>query len=135
MLKKVNTFGIIVVFLTLFSCSIRLVDFTVISSKNHSIEFKLEEGVATKGSSMGVFHFGADIKDAMDKALDNAGPQYDVIVNGVIRTKSYYFYGGYVVEGTAVNSKKLLSQLGKNGFEEWEKRNNILKENTAVSQK
>lgn len=103
----------------LSSCSARLVDFTVISSKNHSIKFNLDEGKATIGKSMRVFALGVNIKDAMDQALENAGPQYDVLVNGVVRSKSYPFYGGFEVEGTAVNSRKLIAQLGKDGYQKW----------------
>ena len=103
----------------LSNCSARLVDFTVISSKNHSIKFNLDEGKVTKGKSMGIFALGVNIKDAMDQALENAGPQYDVLVNGVVRSKSYPFYGGFEVEGTAVNSRKLIAQLGMDGYKKW----------------
>lgn len=116
---------IIIASIVLSSCSQRLVDFTVISSKNHSINFDLDQGKATSGQSMGVFSMGSNIKDAMDKALENAGPQYDIIVNGVVRAKTYFFYGGYVVDGTAVSSKKLIANLGQDGFEKWKAENNV----------
>ena len=117
---KIKSLFILSLAVVLFSnCSARLVDFTVISSKNHSIKFNLDEGKATKGKSMGVFAIGANIKDAMDKALENAGVQYDVLVNGVVRSKSYPFYGGFEVEGTAVNSRKLIAQLGQDGYKKW----------------
>jgi hypothetical protein len=118
-MKTKNLFMLALAVILLSSCSARLVDFTVISSKNHSIKFNLDEGKVTKGKSMGVFALGVNIKDAMDQALENAGPQYDVLVNGVVRSKSYPFYGGFEVEGTAVNSRKLIAQLGKEGYEKW----------------
>jgi len=118
-MKTKNLCMLALAVMLLSSCSARLVDFTVISSKNHSIKFNLEEGKVTKGKSMGVFAIGADIKDAMDEALENAGPQYDILVNGVVRSKSYYFYGGFEVEGTAVNSRKLIAKLGEDGYEKW----------------
>ena len=101
------------------SCSQRLVDFTIISSKNHSINFNTANGKVTKGFSMGVLMIGVNIKDAMDEALEKAGSQYDILINGVVRSKTYPFYGGFEVEGTAVNSRKLISKLGKEGFEKW----------------
>ncbi|WP_298762569.1 hypothetical protein [uncultured Polaribacter sp.] len=118
-MKTKNLFVLALAVILLSSCSARLVDFTVISSKNHSIKFNLDEGKVTKGKSMGVLGFGVNIKDAMDQALENAGPQYDVLVNGVVRSKSYYFYGGFEVEGTAVNSRKLIAKLGQKGYENW----------------
>ncbi len=118
-MKIKNLFILSLTILLLSSCSARLVDFTVISSKNHSIKFNLDEGKATKGKSMGFLALGANIKDAMDEALENAGPQYDVLVNGVVRSKSYPFYGGFEVEGTAVNSRKLIAQLGMEGYKKW----------------
>lgn len=118
-MKTKNLFMLAMAVILLSSCSARLVDFTVISSKNHSIKFNLDEGKITKGKSMGVLGFGVNIKDAMDEALENAGPQYDVLVNGVVRSKSYYVYGGFEVEGTAVNSRKLIAKLGQEGYENW----------------
>lgn len=118
-MKIKNLFALAIAALLLSSCSARLVDFTVISSKNHSIKFNLDEGKATSGKSMGFLSLGVNIKDAMDEALENAGPQYDVLVNGVVRAKSYPFYGGFEVEGTAVNSRKLIAQLGKEGYKNW----------------
>ena len=118
-MKPRNLLMLALAVIFLSSCSARLVDFTVISSKNHSIKFNMDEGKVTKGKSMGVFAIGANIKDAMDQTLENAGPQYDVLVNGVVRSKSYPFYGGFEVEGTAVNSRKLIAQLGKEGYEKW----------------
>tara|TARA_R110001583_G_scaffold43654_2_gene138820 strand:- start:319 stop:732 length:414 start_codon:yes stop_codon:yes gene_type:complete len=115
----------LIIALTLSSCSQRLVDFTVISSKNHAINFDLEQGKATSGKSMGVFALGTNIKDAMDEAIVNAGPQFDILINGVVRAKSYVFYGGFVVEGTAVSSKKLIANLGEEGFEKWKLENNV----------
>lgn len=118
-MKTKNLFILLLAGILFSNCSVRLVDFTVISSKNHSINFSLENGKITKGKSMGIFGFGTNIKDAMDKALENAGTQYDVLVNGVVRSKSYYFYGGFEVEGTAVNSRKLIAQLGEDGYKKW----------------
>lgn len=116
----------------LSSCSARLVDFTVISSKNHSIKFNMEDGKITKGASLGVFGLGTNIKDAMDKALENAGTQYDVLVNGVVRSKSYFFYGGFEVEGTAVNSRKLIAQLGQEGYKKWISQQVVFNPNTQT---
>ena len=118
-MKIKNLFILSLTLLALSSCSVRLVDFTVISSKNHSINFNTSQGKATTGKSMGVFAFGVDIKDAIDDALANAGAEYDVLINGVVRSKSYIFYGGFEVEGVAVNSRKLIAKLGQKGYESW----------------
>ncbi|MGJ8743590.1 hypothetical protein [Polaribacter sp.] len=118
-MKIKNLFILTLLTLVLSSCSARLVDFTIISSKNHSVNFNLENGVVTKGKSMGFLALGTNIKDAMDKALENAGPQYDVLVNGVVRSENYFFYGGFEVEGTAVNSRKLIAELGQEGYKNW----------------
>lgn len=107
------------------SCSIRLVDFTIISSKNHSIDFDKSQGVRVEGSSNGLFGMGASIKDAMDKALESAGPQYDILVDGVVRVNDYVFVSGFKVEGTALSSQKLRVQLGPVGFESWCMANNV----------
>jgi len=130
---KPTILAVLIAVLTLSSCSQRLVDFTVISSKNHAINFDLEQGKATTGKSMGVFALGTNIKDAMDAAIVAAGPQYDILINGVVRSKSYVFYGGFIVEGTAVSSRKLIASLGLEGFEKWKKENNVFVPNEDVA--
>lgn len=115
-----------VCFALIFSgCSQRLVDFTVISSKNHSLNLDRSQGKQVKGVSNGVFGIGTSIKDAMDNALQSAGPDYDLLVDGVVRMNNYYFVAGYTVTGTAVSSSKMKGLLGEEGFEEWCSSNNI----------
>jgi hypothetical protein len=116
---------------TLSSCSQRLIDFTVISSKNVALRIDKSQGKAVKARSMGVFGFGISIKDAMDKALQSAGPDYDLLIDGVVRSKVYPFYAGYIVEGTAVSTSKLKAELGEAGFREWSKNHNILNTNNT----
>ena len=107
------------------SCSTRLVDFTVISSKNHSLQIDKSIGIPVKGTSLGFLRIGVSIKDAMDNALQKAGPEYDLLIDGVVRFEDYFLLGGYSVEGMAVNSAKLKKQMGEKGFNEWIERENI----------
>lgn len=112
--------------LVLFSsCSYRLVDFTVISSKNHELRIDKSIGVRVSGSSNGFLGLGASIKDAMDKALQSAGPEYDLLIDGVVRVNDFILITGYKVEGTAISSKKLKAMLGEEGFELWCKENKL----------
>lgn len=87
------------------SCSQRLIDFTVISSKNTG--FTAEDAKRTEGKSMKILALGVNIKDAIDDALQNAGRGYDMLIDGVVRAKQYPFYGGYIVEGSAVKSSEM----------------------------
>ena len=116
---------------TFSSCSERLVDFTVISTKNVSLKINKGQGKQVKGSDFGPFGIGANIKDAMDKALQSAGPDYDLLVDGVVRVHVYPFVSGYKVEGIAVSTNKMQSALGKEGFDEWCKAHNIMNPNTV----
>lgn len=124
-MKKLVTTSLILLLLTSCSSTTRLVDFTVISSKNHSIKFDLSEGKQTKGESIHFWGSGANIKDAMDEALQNAGPQYDVLVNGVVREVVKLFSAGYEVEGVAINSRELIALYGNEGYEKWLARQTI----------
>lgn len=128
----VKFLSIALVAITLMSsCSNRLIDFTVISSKNVSLKIDKSQGKHVEGSSMGFLGLGISIKDAMDKALSSAGADYDLIVDGVVRENDYVLMLGYTVEGTAISSSKLKAQLGEKGFEDFCKANNILDPNTA----
>ena len=101
------------------SCSQRIIDFTVISSKNHDLGFDKSKGMMVKGKSMGFFGIGANVKAAVDDALEQAGPSYDILIDGKLSTMVYPFYSGYVTEGIAVQSGKMRSELGEEGFEKW----------------
>ena len=123
---------IAIAIMTLTSCSFRLVDFTVISSKNVSLDIDMAQGVKTEGKKSYFLGIGWNIKDAMDKALEAAGPEYDMLVDGVVRYTSYPFVSGVTVEGTAVSTKAMKAKMGEAGFQEWLKGQNVLSEETAV---
>jgi|AntRauTorcE11897_2_1112592.scaffolds.fasta_scaffold07968_1 hypothetical protein len=106
-------------------CSTRLVDFTVISSKNVSLDINKQEGVQVSAKSMGFLSLGVSIKDAMDEALSNAGPGYDLLVDGVVRYQDYIFVGGYEVTGTAIRSADIAATLDADEFEKWVTENNV----------
>ena len=119
-MKKLKLFTLIAFATVLFSsCSQRLIDFTVISSKNANLGIDKSKGVRTVGKSMQFLMIGVNIKDAMDNALHKAGPKYDLLIDGVVRVEQYPFYGGYVVEGTAVSTRDLKASLGEKGFEDF----------------
>jgi hypothetical protein len=133
-MKKTSIFFLVSLLglVTLSSCSQRLVDFTVISSKNHSLSIDKSQGIRVKGKSMGFLGIGASIKDAMDKALQSAGPDYDLLIDGVVRVEDYFLVSGFVVEGVAVSSSKVKAANGLKGFDEWYKRQNIFKPEQVI---
>lgn len=104
---------------SLTGCSVRLVDFTVISSKNVNLDIDKTQGKKVKSKKSYFLGIGWNIKDAMDKALETAGPEYDLLVDGVVRYGSYPFVASVTVEGTAVSSKTMKSKLGEAGFKDW----------------
>jgi hypothetical protein len=104
---------------SLTSCSIRLVDFTVISSKNVNLDIDRTQGKKVKGEKSYFLGIGWNIKDAMDIALETAGPEYDILVDGVVRYGSYPLISSITVEGTAVSSKAMKNKLGEAGFKSW----------------
>ena len=101
------------------SCSVRLVDFTVISSKNVSLDIDRTKGKIVKGEKSYFLGIGWNIKDAMDIALESAGPGYDLLVDGVVRYSEFPFVLSISVEGTAVSSKVMKNKLGDAGFKDW----------------
>ena len=85
----------------------------------------------SKGYVLGI---GWNIKDAMDKALESAGPSYDLLVDGVVRYTSYPFYLSISVEGTAINSRKMRSSMGDAGFEKWLEGKDTYSKDTGVAE-
>jgi len=118
-MKIKNLFLLALMLGLMTSCSFRLVDFTVISSKNVSLNIDKTEGVKVKGEKSYFLGLGWNIKDALDLALETAGPEYDLLIDGVVRYGSYPFISTVTVEGTAVSSKAMKDKIGEAGFNDW----------------
>lgn len=101
---------------TMNSCTTRLVDFTVISSKNVGMR---AEGKMIEAKEMKFFGINSTIKGVIDKALETAGPEYDLLVDGVLSYSNYYFVAGYKVKGKAVNSADIKLAMGDSEFNQW----------------
>ena len=107
--------------LMLAGCTIRLVDFTVISTKNVKIP-TVEKGKRVVGEDCVVvflFPFGIpNMKEAIDRTIEKAGPEYDALVDGVVYQLNHSFIVGqqcYRVEGTPINTKKSVT-MDDNGL-------------------
>jgi len=129
-LLKILAFSVLTLALT--SCVHRMVDFTIISTKSHSLQIDRAQGIRTQGESIGFLGFGANIKTATDRALMVVGPEYDLLLDGVIYSVSYPFASGFRVRGLAFSSRRLISLLGKDGFQEWLTENNVFDPETAT---
>ena len=127
-------FALLVLIVTSSSCSYRLIDFTVISSKNHGLMIDKSLGKKVEGSSMGFLGFGTSIKAAMDRALEQAGMDFDLLIDGVVYSKDNIVVSGYKVTGIAIRSKELKAQLGEEGFKNWCDENNVFDPTTAIVQ-
>lgn len=87
----------------LAGCTLRLVDFTVISSKNVKVPTKAK-GERVKGEDCNFF-FPPNMKEAIDRAIESAGHDYDALVDGVVYSTWIPLYQCYEVEGTPINTK------------------------------
>lgn len=116
------------------SCSYRMVDFSIISSKNHSLDIDKSKGIRVEGKSLGFLDVGASIKDAMDEALQSAGSEYDILIDGVVRRLDFFFVSGYKVSGIALKSSELQAYLGEDGYRQWCKENNVFDPIEAVAE-
>lgn len=94
-----------IILLFVSGCSYRMADLTIASTKLHTIQnFKLPQK-RVKGKSLGLFGEGASLGDAIDDALQQAGADYDLLIDVVVRRKTYLLVEGFLVEGTAINSR------------------------------
>ena len=115
----------VLIILAFSSCSHRLAGFTVISTKNHSINFDKTQGKKVMGKSNGFLGIGASIEEALDRALESAGPDYDILIDGVVKVNDYFLVAGFTVQGLAVSSSKLKASMGDEEYQKWCKENNI----------
>lgn len=106
-------------------CSQRVLDFTVISSKQMEMRVKeIGKGDRVEGKD-GVYWFlfiplgVPNLKEAVDRAIESAGPGYDALIDGVIYSQNYWYvitaYNGYKVEGTPIKTSELKAALLKDG--------------------
>ena len=102
-------------------CTQRMIDFTVISSKNMQLQVPSEAtGPRVEGQDMVWWFFfiplgNPNLKEAVDRAIEQAGPGYDALIDGVIYRKAYYFFvtatHGFKVVGTPIKSSLLQASL------------------------
>lgn len=122
---KITITCVLLFTLLVTGCSRRMIDFTVISSKNTQLQIPTEatgprvEGV-DEAWLIGIIPFGIPtIKEAVDRAIESAGPGYDALTDGVLYQTSVYFVigakYGYKVVGTPIKSSLVGARLqGKN---------------------
>ena len=122
---------VIALVLSITSCTTRLVDFTVISTKNAELKIDKTRGVQAEGKASYFLGMGLNLKDALDNAFEKAGPKYDLLIDGVVTISNYPFVSIIKVKGIAVSTSDLKASLGTEGFEEWTKTNNVFDPNTA----
>lgn len=95
--------------MSLTSCNVRLIDFTVISSKNVTLRLPDDAKAArTEGKDM-KFCGRPELKEAVDKAIQAAGPGYDALIDGVVYQRNEIVRIGWVVQGTPIKTSKLKS--------------------------
>lgn len=119
------TLASLLAFMAVTGCTQRVLDFTVISSKQ--MEMRIED--AGKGNRVegkdGVYWFitiplgTPNLKEAVDRAIESAGPGYDALIDGVIYAQNYWYivtgYSGYKVVGTPIKTSMLKAELLKDG--------------------
>ena len=109
--------GVLLASMLISGCSTRMIDFTVISSKNANIQGKSygqrAEGKDCAGLLLGLIpitgRFQPNMKEAVDRAIEAAGTGYDALIDGVIDQEililMIYNQVCFVVEGTPINTK------------------------------
>ena len=115
--NKIVLVGLIgaLVALMLNGCTQRLIDFTIISSKNVAMKVDKSATRVHGKDEVVVFliPFGIpNLKEAVDRAIESAGPGYDALIDGVVSQYNYHFIVGvmgFKVEGTPIKSSEIES--------------------------
>ena len=101
--------------IALSACTFRTGEFTLISTMDSVIP-SASKGPRVKGEDcvwVTIVPIGQpSMQEATSQALRSAGPEYDVLVNTVVTEEARSVVLGklcYVVEGTAINTKKILN--------------------------
>ena len=106
-MKKVYMPIALAILVAASSCNQRLIDFTVISSKNVSLRLPDDaKGPRVEGKDM-KFCTMPQLKEAVDKAIQTAGPGYDALIDGVVYQRYEVIRSGWVVQGTPIKTSKI----------------------------
>jgi len=127
-MKKVALAVLVLVVMSfVLGCTQRVTDFTVISTKNTNV-VSYKEGPRIQGKDCGYMILSIpvsspDMKEAIDKAIENAGPGYDALIDGVVYYTQLwavvFWEFCYVVEGTPISTRQssadILNELELDG--------------------
>lgn len=107
-----TTVGLILCATALTGCTQRITDFTIISTKNLTMDTQTKGDKRVTGTDcvpVVLIPLGTpNLKEAIDNAIENAGPQYNALIDGVVYYKNKSFIFGkicYLVEGTPIATK------------------------------
>ena len=107
-MKKIALPILVVCTMALSSCSTRLIDFTVISSKNVTLRLPNDaKGPRTEGKDTKYCYGMPNIKQATDNAIEKAGPGYDALIDGVLTHKNLFIGASLIITGTPIKTSKL----------------------------
>ena len=111
-MKAIKSLVILVLVFGLVGCTVRLVDFTAISTKNVRMPTK-GKGPRVAGRDciptlLAMFGGTPNMEEAIDKAIEKAGPDYDALVDGVVYKTSNPLMDCYKVDGTPINTKEAI---------------------------
>jgi hypothetical protein len=110
-MKKLSLFLVVLVAFVITSCQTRIMDFTIVSTKNVDIsqmgDFKKQsERIQGEDVMYIILFIPTKFQVSVDEAIDNALEQIPgavALVDGVLYQESFYLFGGYnkiVVEGS-----------------------------------
>lgn len=119
MRHRIKTLGALVGLLGCLGCTTRMVDFTIISTKNIDLSrsASFERGRARiegRDEAMIIIFIPTgvpSIKEAIDRAIESV-PGAVALVDGVVTSQGWWFLigsSGYVVEGTPLIDRSLAS--------------------------
>ena len=114
-MQRISTISVIISVLLICcpGCTLHLVDFSIISTKD-VLDDNRAEGLEVKGTDYRpivlFFPLGApNIEDAVNKALKKSGEEYNALANGKIEYKTYWFllfgWDGYLVQGIPITTQ------------------------------
>ena len=115
---KLTFFTVLLSAFLVTGCTVRLVDYTVISTKNAEIGVDRSLGVPTDGKASYFLGIGLNLEDAIDNALEKAGTKYDLMIDGVVSYQNLPFVTIVKVDGLAVSSQELRASLGQKAYDE-----------------
>ena len=125
-MRYLLTFSIAILLLS--GCKTRILDFTMLTNSQMPLVTQ-NTAKRVSGKSLSTIKKNNSINKALKNALDDAGPDYDALIDGSIYFIQGVFLSGYEVSGVPIKVSAIKASMTDSEFEKYCLQHNLMQNN------